>query len=76
MTMCLLVNRGAGRAVGGLKRPRQERRALEPTCYFRRAGRKSQVDPLFRLPTTWRLPLSPLSYFLRRRGPVFLVCKS
>ena len=32
---------------------------------------RSQVDPLFRLPTTWRPPLSPLNHFLRRRGPVF-----
>ena len=35
-----------------------------------------QVDPLFRLPITWRPPLSPLNHFLRRRGPVFLVCKT
>jgi len=35
-----------------------------------------QVDPLFRPPTTWRLPLSPLSYFIRRRRPVVLICKT
>jgi hypothetical protein len=31
-----------------------------------------RVDPLFRPFTPWHLPLS---YFLRRRGPVVLVCK-
>ncbi len=60
-------------AVGGLQAApvgaTGARRDLQSTC-------RSQVDPLFRLPATWRPPLSPLSYFLRRRGPVFSSVKS
>ena len=63
-----LVNCGAvdssGRPPSGSGRSDGRLGDLQSTC-------RLQVDPLFRLPTTWRPPLSPLSCFLRRRRPLF-----